>query len=116
MALKRNHRGIEGYFYNSGNKKLTVQPGLIDKVWYDSPGRNGNLNIGIVKDRSTSFVFELSDEEDISSLFRDLQVSGVKELMKLPPRERLVLVYSQDITNYGITIRPRDRNIDLPRI
>ena len=104
MVLKRNYRGIEGYFYKSGNKKLEVQPGLIDKVAYFKFNGQTFLNLHISKCTHISFIFELSDTRDISSLLEDFQVSNIRAFNKLPERERLVLVYNHDGFNYGISL------------
>jgi hypothetical protein len=34
MALKKNHQGVEGYFYRCGNKKLAAQPAVIERGIY----------------------------------------------------------------------------------
>lgn len=109
MALKRNYKGIEGYFYKTGNKKLNVESGVIDKIWYDFPSRKENLNLGIIKNGRRSFSFELMDEKDIADLLSDFGVSSTKELMKLPLQERLVLVYSHNGWNYGIRVKTEGR-------
>lgn len=108
MALRREHKGVEGYFYNCGNKKLNVESGLIDRAWYHAPGRGKNLTLGILKNSHRSFVFEIWDEKDIASLYSDFGVSSAKELMKLPLQERLILVYSNNSWNFGISLKTED--------
>lgn len=103
MVLKRNYKGIEGYFYNSGNKKLVIQPGIIDRCWYSQEFEDKILNIGISKDEFTSFVFEVRDKRDITSILEDFEVSGVMKLNKLAAEKRLVLVYNHDGVNLGIS-------------
>jgi hypothetical protein len=104
MSLKRKYKGIEGYFYNSGNLKLNIEPGVIDKCWYQNEAGYRGLNIGVLRNEYTSFAFKIRDKKDISDFLREFDVRGIRELMKLPAQERLVLVYNRDGVNYGISL------------
>jgi hypothetical protein len=104
MPLKRNYKGIDGYFYQTGNKKMTVVPGIIDKAWYSNEWGRKILNLGISKDTYTSFVFELEDKKDIESILENFEVKTIKDLNALPKDDLLVLTYSHNGTNYGISL------------
>ena len=116
MALKKIHKGIEGYFYRCGNKKLEVQPGLIDKAGYSKVDGQRVFNLYISKPAHTSFTFEISDPRDVSSLLEDFQVSNARELNALSVQERLVLVYNNDGVNYGISCDKRGKVYQQLRI
>jgi hypothetical protein len=109
MALKRNYKGVEGYFFNSGNKKLVVEPGLIESARYIGEDPSNILNLGISKPSCASFIFPLDGLEDVSSLFEDFQVESARELVGLSFERRMVLVYSHNGLNYGISVCRPDR-------
>lgn len=117
--LVRNHKGIEGYFYRSGNYKFTVEPGLIQKASYEHQSRLGTTSLLIegVKTTGDSFSFYMAHKEDYEPFLADLGVKNAEELVKLAPERRMVLVYDHpNYENTGLSVCGSNQGRGRPRI
>lgn len=115
MGLRNQHRGIEGYFYKCGNRKLTPCLATIERASYGGLGHFVNsgfldtsqfgLHLSIKKDNRCDVIFSVYDTKDIASIFRELNVSMVNEINTLPFKKRRVTMYAHDGMNYGISLK-----------
>ena len=112
MPLKRSHQGVEGYFYQCGNRKLTPQEATIQRVSFGGLGDFVNsafldvsqfgLHLDLNKDNGVCATFSVYDTKDIALIFRELGVSMLSQINTLPLKKRRVLAYTHDGINYGI--------------
>ncbi|MBP7708368.1 hypothetical protein KA107_01685 [Candidatus Pacearchaeota archaeon] len=107
MGLKRNHKGIEGFFYKSGNKKLVAQPAIIEKVEHvqEETGGPWALRLYFIKRGGSSSTWDITSSlGDVKDFLKGYGVISCREFNRLPLQERLALIYNHDGMNYGVSI------------
>lgn len=104
MALKREYKGQEGYFFKSGNKKLRQDLATIEFAKRIKEGfAPAYLALFIAKDNESSTVFQIDNPRDVLDILCELGVNKPSEVKRLPVDKRRVVMYVEPNIgpNYG---------------
>jgi hypothetical protein len=104
MGMKREYKGQEGFFYKSGNKKLTQDVGIINSARRMKEGLESSyLALLITKENGRSTVFAVDSPYDVLDVMCELGVNKPSEVARLPEEKRRVVMYCEPNIgmNYG---------------